>query len=398
MPHDAFVSYSSHDKTVADAACAALEAAGVRCWIAPRDITPGAEWGEAIIEAINHCRAMILIFSANANDSPQIRREVERAVSKGVPVLPLRIQDIEPAHSLEYFIGTVHWLDALTPPLEGHLLRLADSVKALLQIDPIPPRIVAPPLVDTGATKAPTSRNPLLLAALGGLAVLVVGGAGFGVRWVLAPGDKVATQASSAARAAPIAPAPAATRVDVDPALVGTYEHSTVIDDYDWRFVDTITADGNYDLSMTESETGTFQSGNGHFKTVGDKTGRVRTGTYRALGPAAIEVTGAAGSVIFQPAQPGTTVDPVNPAMLGVWRATVVKDGLTWTLTIKNNPDHTYRFEAHAEDKGACSFADRQWRTISAVTGQSIAGVYRVIDPHTIELTSATGAIVWQRI
>ena len=86
MPYDAFISYSSHDKAAADATCAALESSGVRCWIAPRDIVPGAEWGEAIVAAINHCRVMILIFTANANESPQIRREVERAVSKGIPV------------------------------------------------------------------------------------------------------------------------------------------------------------------------------------------------------------------------------------------------------------------------------------------------------------------------
>src|SRR5712671_587549 len=80
MPHDAFISYSTHDKAAADATCATLEASGIRCWIAPRDITPGAEWGEAIVDAINHCRVMILIFSANANKSQQIPREVERAV------------------------------------------------------------------------------------------------------------------------------------------------------------------------------------------------------------------------------------------------------------------------------------------------------------------------------
>jgi hypothetical protein len=69
MIYDVFISHSTRDKTAADAACAALEASGIRCWIAPRDITPGAEWGEAIIKAINQCRVMVLIFSANANES-----------------------------------------------------------------------------------------------------------------------------------------------------------------------------------------------------------------------------------------------------------------------------------------------------------------------------------------
>jgi hypothetical protein len=56
MAFDVFISYSTKDKLAADATCAALEAAGVRCWIAPRDIMPGAEWGAAIVKALDHCR------------------------------------------------------------------------------------------------------------------------------------------------------------------------------------------------------------------------------------------------------------------------------------------------------------------------------------------------------
>jgi TIR domain len=35
MAHDVFISHSHADKPAADAACAALEARGIRCWIAP---------------------------------------------------------------------------------------------------------------------------------------------------------------------------------------------------------------------------------------------------------------------------------------------------------------------------------------------------------------------------
>ena len=96
---------------------------------------PGTEWGSAIVRALDDCRVLVLIFSSNANESPQIRREVERAVSKGIPVIPVRIEDIVPTDALAYFMDSVHWLDALTPPLESHLRRLADSVNALLHID-----------------------------------------------------------------------------------------------------------------------------------------------------------------------------------------------------------------------------------------------------------------------
>jgi TIR domain/PDZ domain len=132
MAHDVFVSYSTDDKTIADAVCTTLEANGIQCWIAPRDIIPGMDWGEAIVDAIHTSRVMILVFSSNANDSQQVRREVERAANRGLIIMPLRIEDVTPTKSLAYFIGPVHWLDALTPPLERHLQNLAEAVRLLL--------------------------------------------------------------------------------------------------------------------------------------------------------------------------------------------------------------------------------------------------------------------------
>jgi TPR repeat protein len=132
MAHDVFISYSSKDKTTGDAVCAMLESEGVRCWIAPRDVTPSMEWSECIIDAIQECRIMVLVFTTSANESPQIHREIERAVNHGVAVLPFRTEDILPDKALEYFIGNVHWLDALTTPMEVHLKNLAETVKMLL--------------------------------------------------------------------------------------------------------------------------------------------------------------------------------------------------------------------------------------------------------------------------
>jgi hypothetical protein len=135
MAHDVFISYSHRDKTAADAACAVLESSGVRCWIAPRDVSPGAQdWPTAIIEAIGGCRVMVLIFSSEANSSPDVQREVHQAFSRSVPVIPLRVQDTIPTDSLAYYLDRVHWLDALTPPLEAHLQRLTEAVKAILQM------------------------------------------------------------------------------------------------------------------------------------------------------------------------------------------------------------------------------------------------------------------------
>jgi tetratricopeptide (TPR) repeat protein len=132
MAHDVFVSYSSQDKPTADAIVASLEANGIRCWIAPRDILPGSDWSESIVESIERVGTMVLVFSGHSNTSPQIRREIESAVSAGIPVIPFRIEEVLPSKSLQYFIGPQHWLDAWTPPLEQHLHRLTDTIKALL--------------------------------------------------------------------------------------------------------------------------------------------------------------------------------------------------------------------------------------------------------------------------
>jgi hypothetical protein len=189
MDFDVFISYSSKDKPAADAACAVLESSGIRCWIAPRDVMPGTEYGSAIVDAIEHCRAMVLIFSSNANESAQIRREIERAVKKGVTIIPVRIEEVEPTKSMEYFLGAIHWLDALTPPLERHFRHLATTIKAMLAakdalpgaVDEQPPSKPTRPH-DERAQRAPvgndrpTPRRWLLpaLIAVTGLAAVAV--------------------------------------------------------------------------------------------------------------------------------------------------------------------------------------------------------------------------------
>jgi photosystem II stability/assembly factor-like uncharacterized protein len=190
MAAEVFISHSAKNKTVADAVCAMLEADGIRCWIAPRDVTPGMEWGECIIEAIEQTRVMVLIFTADANSSPQIRREVERAANRGVAILPLRVEDVAPGKALEYFIGNVHWLDAVTPPLEAHLRNLADTIETLLSrmpprdgasAQPAAPRPAkarasSAEIVAAGAGKK-AAQTIWLRAALGAAAVLIVAGA-----------------------------------------------------------------------------------------------------------------------------------------------------------------------------------------------------------------------------
>src|ERR1700744_4859595 len=100
MSFDVFISYSTKDSAAANAACAALESAKIRCWMAPRDILPGERWGASIVRAIDQCRVMVLIFSGNANVSAQVHREVDQAFGRSKAVLPLRIEPVRPADEL----------------------------------------------------------------------------------------------------------------------------------------------------------------------------------------------------------------------------------------------------------------------------------------------------------
>ncbi len=102
MGHDVFLSHSSKDKGVADKICSALESNGIACWIAPRDIVPGMDWSEAIVRGIAECPVTLLVFSTSANDSLQVRREVQRAFEKDRQVLPFRIDGVVPSDALEY--------------------------------------------------------------------------------------------------------------------------------------------------------------------------------------------------------------------------------------------------------------------------------------------------------
>jgi hypothetical protein len=129
VAREVFVSYSQPDYDCAVELVARLEAEGVNCWIAPRDIAPSADWAAEIIDAISNSRLMILVFSASSNDSSQVRREVERAVHKNVSILPFRIASVVPSKSLEYFLSSQHWMDAFPPPREPHYARLCAYLK-----------------------------------------------------------------------------------------------------------------------------------------------------------------------------------------------------------------------------------------------------------------------------
>ncbi len=222
-----FVSYSSHDREVAQRVCQSLEKAGVRCWIAPRDIAPGANWGGSIAEAIDDAVAMVLVFSRNADNSDQIKKELVLAGDAHKVVIPARVEDLLPIDpSFRYELSSRQWID-LFDDWEAGIARIVERVQQIMPpADPIEAR---PPSPAPGPAKvampAPAAglgakhRTGLYAAVAMAVAVLAIGGYFFVANRAVPPvpalpdkkvADTRPPEQKEAPKAPTTAPAPAA--------------------------------------------------------------------------------------------------------------------------------------------------------------------------------------------
>src|SRR5436190_4226431 len=174
-----FISHASEDAKVATAVCAALEERGLSCWIAPRNVQPGAEYPLAIIDAISEAALVVLIFSRHANDSPNVKREIERAQHHGKPVLPVRTEPEAPSHALEYHLGSTQWFDAFPRPLEEYFDALAKAARSLMMHGAL--RAPLGSRRPASSSAVPRSSPGRRWAAILASAVLAAVGAGVGV-------------------------------------------------------------------------------------------------------------------------------------------------------------------------------------------------------------------------
>jgi TIR domain-containing protein/tetratricopeptide repeat protein len=174
----AFISYAKADQRPAQQIAEGLEERGFKCWIAPRDVRPGRAYGDEIIRGIERAHAFILVLSSASNESIFVAREVERAISKNKAVFPVRVEDVKPAPSLEFFISSTQWIDAFSGRLAPHVDRLAHLL-AEEEGRELPAVVSARP------------REWRQRAVLGTGVALVLGAAALGAFWLWAPaGDQ----------------------------------------------------------------------------------------------------------------------------------------------------------------------------------------------------------------
>ncbi len=163
-----FISFSKQDAMVAQKICNELEREGIDCWIFTRDIAPGKNFPEVIVDAINQCQLLLLVFSENTNNSQHVIREINLAVSREIPIFSIRIENRVLGKALDYFISISQWLDAYEQPFETYLPGIILAVTNLVGINETegsnidvstPPAMSAPPTHPKGTQEKISFRN-----------------------------------------------------------------------------------------------------------------------------------------------------------------------------------------------------------------------------------------------
>ncbi len=124
---DIFITYSSKDQKVARIICTALENRGLTCWISSRDVKPGQNFQEQIVRSIRAAKIMVLVFTANANNSNEIKKELALASQNNLLVIPVRIEDVAPNEAFAYEFATRQWID-LFDDWETSVARLVELI------------------------------------------------------------------------------------------------------------------------------------------------------------------------------------------------------------------------------------------------------------------------------
>jgi hypothetical protein len=106
-----FVSYSTKDKVFAERLVRRIEATGMACWMAPRDIPPGDNFQAAIVAAIEASSVLLVLISKNTNNSVEILKELSVAGDSAKFVVPARIENILPTGGLRYPLSHVQFID-----------------------------------------------------------------------------------------------------------------------------------------------------------------------------------------------------------------------------------------------------------------------------------------------
>jgi hypothetical protein len=193
-----FISHSSKDQKVARTICTSLENRGLTCWAYGRNIQPGQNFQEQIVRAIRAAKIMVLVFTANANSSNEIKKELAIASQNNLVVIPVRIEDVIPNEAFAYEFATRQWID-LFDDWESSIARLVELIVTTSDDQSLGDQTKAgsgsngdaavPPVGKVVKTSPALAAGPasfmqqpgLRWAMIAGAAVIVFAGIGYGV-------------------------------------------------------------------------------------------------------------------------------------------------------------------------------------------------------------------------
>ena len=128
-----------------------LEDRGIRCAFSSSGVRPSDR------------PVMILLLTKSTVDSETIEQEVGRAVYRGLPLVVLRLENVNPSKKLAYYLASrpCHRLNALTPPLEQYITDLLQTVElSLSNLSGGKGETEKPQLLSTSETAPPAPEAP----------------------------------------------------------------------------------------------------------------------------------------------------------------------------------------------------------------------------------------------
>ena len=114
MSAEVFVSYSSQDFEEVHCIVERLRGAGVSVWMDEGGIEAAALWSEAIVDAINDCKVLIMMVSSHSTDSTNVVKEVMLSSESGKVILPIYLEEAEIPSRLKYQLTGIQHLEAFS--------------------------------------------------------------------------------------------------------------------------------------------------------------------------------------------------------------------------------------------------------------------------------------------
>ena len=131
-----FVSHSHADSELAARVSKALRNEGLDVWDPDLNLLPGDNWAAEVARALEESEAMVVLMTANALNSPWVKREMEYALGAkrySNRLIPVAVGDREsiPAHDIPWIIRRLPWVELEDRgQVPAGVERIADAIRS----------------------------------------------------------------------------------------------------------------------------------------------------------------------------------------------------------------------------------------------------------------------------